>query len=130
MRRLIVAALCLLGVSSLRAAGVPVIDGTDAYQFETVSVTTSTAARLTTSKYVARGGFGANHGGTQSLFCTVETDSIRFEVDGSSPTYTVGHKIASGDSFQVSGYQACLNLKLIGAGTATASVGCTFFLGE
>jgi len=130
MKRLILMFGLLLGANGLRAAAVPTVAGEDAYQFETVTVTTSTAKRLTTSKYVARGGFGGSHGGTQSLFCSVETDSIRFQVDGSSPTYTVGHTVASGDSFQVDGYQACANLIMFGSGTASASVRCTFFVGE
>lgn len=130
MKRSILFVGLFLGAAALRAAAVPVVSGTDAYQFENATVTTSAAKRLTASKYVARGGFGGSHGGTQTLFCTVETDSIRFEVDGSSPTATVGHKVAAGDSFQVDGYQACSNLIMFGSGSASASVQCTFFLGE
>lgn len=130
MRRLTLVLGFLLGAAALRASSVPVLPGEDVAAFQGITVGTTTAVALTSTNYVLRGGFGASHGGTQSIFCTVDTDSIRFEVDGSSPTATAGHHVASGDSFQIDGYAASRNLIMIGDGTVAAKAQCTFFTGE
>lgn len=96
----------------------------NANAFETITVTTSAAVGPSASKYVARSAIG--RGGTTSMFCTVETDSIRFEVDGSSPTATVGHKIAADTAFNITGYDNVRAIRFFGSGTATAKVSCTF----
>lgn len=99
---------------------------TNAHAFETVTVTTSAAVGLTSGNYVTRAAFGPQGGGTVYLFCTVETDNIRFRADGTDPTRSVGHPVPAGTSFTVQGYNNVRSLKMIGSGSASASVSCTF----
>lgn len=130
MRRLILLCGLLMGAMGARAAALPVLPGEDAGAFQKLSVTTFTVVGLSSTTYITRGSFGAHGGGTQSVFCTVETDNVRYEVDGASPTFTTGHLATAGSAFQVDGYSASKQLLFIGAGTQTATVQCTKFTGE
>lgn len=125
MKRLI---LCVALMMSL----VPVFadDETNGHAFESMTVTTSTVKTPTAGNYVSRVAFGPKGGGTVALFCTVETDSIRFTYDGTTVTRSVGHPVSAStttfSSFIVYGYDNVRNLKMIGAGSASATVQCTF----
>lgn len=122
MKRLLSLALVsLLGISAW-ALDIEV----NGHAFETVTVTTSTAVGLTAGNFVARSAFGTKGGGTVAVFCTVETDDVRFRVDGSSPTRTTGHQVQNDTSFTIEGYDNVRSLKMIGSGSASATVFCTF----
>ena len=98
----------------------------NAHAFEQVTVTTSTAVGVTTGTFVSRSFFGPRGGGTVVLFCTVETDDIRFRVDGTDPTRTVGHQVQNDTSVTIEGYDNVRNFKMIGSGSASATAFCTF----
>ena len=59
---------------------------------------------------------------------SVETDQIRFRLDGGNPTDAVGHLLDIGDYFIVDGPTAIANLKMIRV-TTDASVKVTVFHG-
>lgn len=109
-------------------------DETNGHAFESMTVTTSTVKSPTAGNYVARAAFGSRGGGTVALFCTVETDSIRFTYDGTTVTRSVGHPVSASTStfasFIVYGYSNVRNLQMIGAGAASATVQCTFEKGN
>lgn len=123
MKRTMCVAALLLGMIGLYVHA----DSPDltASAFETISVTTTTAVGISTTTMVSRAAFGSRGGGTNTAYCTVETDSIRFRFDGTAPTRTVGHPSASNSNFTLTGYQNIRNLSMIGSGTATATVTCT-----
>lgn len=62
----------------------------NAYDYESITVTSSTAVGFTPSKMSPTNGPRA-----KSVFLTVETDDIRFRMDGTSPTTSVGHIVLS-----------------------------------
>jgi len=103
---------------------------TNAHGFESVTVTTSAVKTLTAGNYVARAAFGSRGGGSVSLFCTVENESIRFTYDGTTVTRSLGHPVSASTStfasFIVYGYSNVRNLQMIGAGSSSAVVQCTF----
>ena len=56
----------------------------------------------------------------------VETNSIRYWLDGTVPTSTVGHLIPTAGSFTLSGRGEVLQFRMIGAsGTASVPVSCS-----
>lgn len=124
-------ALALFLSLALNSHPVNAIEGeTNGHAFESVTVTTSAVKTLTSGNYVARSAFGSRGGGTVALFCTVETDSIRFTYDGTTVTRSLGHPVSASTStfasFVVYGYDNVRSLKMIGAGTTSAVVQCTF----
>lgn len=89
-------------------------DSTNAFDFETIAVTSSAAVGLTSSKTTPTNGPRA-----KSAFVTVETDDIRFRYDGSSPTNSAGHKILSTSSgFTIVGEENLRHFKAIGVDAA------------
>ena len=65
----------------------------NAYDFETITVTSSTAIGFTAAKLAP-----AYSSPPTQAFITVETTNIRFRVDGSTPTQTVGHLVQTTSS--------------------------------
>lgn len=59
-------------------------------------------------------------------FFTVETDAIRYTVDGTTPSNTVGHIVAAGSNFTVTGTNNLLRLKMAKV-TNNATVMATYF---
>lgn len=96
----------------------------EAYDFETLTITSSTAVGLTAAKYATASGADFEKAALVSL----ETASVRFRLDGTSPTPTVGHLVVFGDSFKVTSRADMGRLKLIGA-TATGTAQVTYFRG-
>lgn len=58
---------------------------------------------------------------------TVETDSIRFWVDGTAPTAAVGHEIAADAGFLICGLNSILNFRAIRSGTVDATLRVSYF---
>ena len=90
------------------------------YDFETLTVS-STALPVTESKRVP----GANIGRCRYLFCTVETDQVRYRLDGGAPTATVGHLVSVGQNIEVHGEENVQNFRIIRV-TADATVPMSF----
>ena len=55
-------------------------------------------------------------------FVTVETNPIRYWLDGSVPTAFLGHLVATNGSFEVCGINAVRNFQMIRQGAADATV--------
>lgn len=102
-----------------------VTDEIPATDFETITVS-NVAIGFTASKILQNESGGFKRRCTKALF-TVETNSIRFRMDGTAPTATVGHLMAAGDSFLVTGDVNIPNMKLIRQGGADGTVMVTYF---
>lgn len=58
--------------------------------------------------------------------CTLETTAARFTLDGkTTPTTSVGVLLSAGQTLKLNGKAEMQNLKIISAGTSTATMGCT-----
>lgn len=90
------------------------------FAFETITVS-STALGFTTATAFPTGLPPAD-----AAFVSVETDSIRYRVDGLNPTDTVGHLVASGGSFWVYGTLNCRKLRMIRV-TNDATIRVTYY---
>lgn len=62
----------------------------------------------------------------QAALVTCETNTIRFRLDGTAPTASVGHALIAGDSLWLDGMHAIANFKAIQA-SAGATLRVTFF---
>lgn len=58
--------------------------------------------------------------------CVLETTAARFTLDGTTtPTTSVGVLLSAGQTLKLNGKAEMQNLKIISAGTSTATMGCT-----
>lgn len=81
--------------------------------YESITVS-NTAIGLTAGKI----GVGA--------FLTVETDAIRYRIDGTDPTSSEGHQVASGGTIYLADKVSCEQLKMIRV-TTDATVKVTHY---
>lgn len=58
----------------------------------------------------------------KSAFITVEGGNVRFWLDGSSPTSSVGHLLIEGDSVLIQGINAISNSLFIRTGSTTTTL--------
>ena len=83
------------------------------YDYETITVANTaiglTASKLTTARKPI------------SVFITIEDAEIRYRMDGTTPTSTVGHILQPGDSLLVEGWHNMNNIKFIRT-TATSGI--------
>lgn len=84
------------------------------YDFDTITVSSS-AVGLTASKY--------NHvppnvlRDAQYIVITSETNSIRYRIDGTDPTASVGHLMPAGSALVLTGITTIRNFKAIATGS-------------
>ena len=64
----------------------------------------------------------------RAITVTVETNSIRYRIDGSDPTTTDGHLLYDGDVLDITNVNSVNSLKMIAAGS-DATVQITFYGG-
>lgn len=89
----------------------------DAFDYESILVS-STAIGLTAAKRNP-----TDEAAAERVFCTVETESIRYRIDGPNPLATEGHLVTSGQKIELLGSNALRNFKAIAvAGDATLKV--------
>jgi ACT domain-containing protein len=62
----------------------------------------------------------------KEIFATVETDSIRYTVEGTTPTNLIGHLVEKGQSITIKNVNAIQNFQMIRV-TSDASVTVTYF---
>jgi hypothetical protein len=62
----------------------------------------------------------------EALF-TVETNPVRFRLDGTDPTAAEGHLLQAGDSIVVTGYSNLSKLRFIRQGAADGTVKATYY---
>lgn len=91
----------------------------NAYDYESISITSSTAVGFTAAKLSP-----SNGPKPTSAFVTVETNDVRWRVDGTAPTTTEGHQFKTTSAgMTISGYENLLRFKAIGeSGTGTLRV--------
>jgi len=95
---------------------VTIIDKEPTGNFETLTITNAAAVPLTALQKKA----------AATAFITVESNTVRFRVDGTSPTTTVGHAVAAGQSIFIANRTQLDNLKMIASG-ANATVFITYY---
>ena len=96
--------------------------GVDAFAYEAVSVTSGAAVGVTAATM-----FPASQAPARALACTVETQTVRYRMDGTNPTTAEGHLMsatAPNNVFVVLGTNNIRLLRMI-ATTGTATVRCT-----
>jgi hypothetical protein len=89
----------------------------DAYLRETITVGV-TPVGLSSASIVSPTGQRA-----QSVFISVEGDSIRFSIDGTDPTDSEGHPASAGDTLGIDGGDNVKSLRMVR--DATAAVDAT-----
>lgn len=92
-----------------------------AYAFKKGTV--SSSALVLTSVGIAFS--AAEVAAADEALITVETNPLRYTIDGTAPTSTDGHPVAAAASFVVSGRRDIGNLKLIRSGASDATVHIT-----
>ena len=85
--------------------------------FETITVSTS-AIGITT---------GLISDMTAKAFITVEDANIRYRIDGTDPTSSVGHPVTSGNSITLDTEQEIRNFKAIRSGESDAKLQVTLW---
>lgn len=104
-----------------------------AVDFETITVS-NTAIGGTASKLVTANTLNATGNDNPYIdvkrmdeaLITVETNQIRFRLDGTNPTASVGHLLGAGDSIVVSGYGNLSKLRFIRV-SADATIQVTYY---
>ncbi len=96
-----------------------ILNATEGYDYEAITVS-SASIGFTASKLDP-----ASSKPTSKVFCTVETDQVRFRYDGGTPTDAIGHLANSGDRFTITGYESIVKFRAIRV-TTDASLKCTF----
>ncbi|MDO9465247.1 MAG: hypothetical protein Q7J67_08130 [bacterium] len=76
------------------------------------AITVDTAIGFTVAKIMPTSGQFINMA-CQEVFCTLETDNIRFTIDGTVPSSTVGHLLKVGESLTISNADDIKNFKCI-----------------
>jgi len=114
--------IALVGLSALNSyAAQPKV----AYAFETLTVDTST--RTLTSAYLTRlSSPGPSINPDTSAFMTVETATLRWTINGSSPTSTSGHKATDGDTISITGYDNLRNFRFLKVSGSDGSLQVTY----
>ncbi len=106
-----------------------VLPGLDAYNYETLAPAASTGFAASIINPSDAGNLSSNPNGKgkcKAVLITVTGQPIRFTLNGTTPTASVGNVIAVNDGFVVLGYDNIEDFRCIET-AATASVQCTFF---
>lgn len=85
----------------------------------TIRTTTATSPLQGTADLIAEWAVEA--------FVTVESNPIRYRLDGTAPTSSEGHLLNANDTLVVQGYTNIKNLKMIRQGGSDATVRVTYF---
>ena len=62
----------------------------------------------------------------QGVFCSLETAQIRFTLDGTTPTSTIGHLLGVGQTLTISHAGDIENFRAIRTGSTSGSLRCTY----
>ena len=88
------------------------------YDFEQITVA-DTAIGLTSAKLTA-------DPRPKKVVITCETAQLRYRIDGTDPSATVGHLINPLDSLVLEGYSQLNNFKAIRKGSTSATIFCSY----
>lgn len=106
-------------------SSVSIQDNLNAYAFEDFTVSTTALAFASTN---VRGGSGSTSDSltSRAVLITCNTNAIRYRVDGTNPTATVGHRLAPGETLLLCGIRNITKFRMI-RDTADSNVAVTFF---
>lgn len=106
----------------------PAIDY-EAITVSTVSIgfTTAKIVVQTASTNTTEGSAYIDTKRVDEALVTVETNPIRFRLDGTAPTSAEGHLLQAGDSIVVSGFSNVSKLRFIRQGGADATLRVTYY---
>jgi hypothetical protein len=65
----------------------------------------------------------------ESVLLTVEGDTIRFRIDGTAPTTSLGHALGTGAILELEGRETISQFLAINTAASTSTVRATFFYG-
>lgn len=94
-----------------------------AYDHEAITIST-TAIGFTSTKVVPDN--DQNPRPAFEAYVTVETDKVRYRLDGTDPTSTTGHELAAGDTLTITGTNNIRRAKFIRSGTGDATLRVTY----
>jgi hypothetical protein len=95
-----------------------------AYDFETLTIdNTAAGVPFTASKVIKS---SAATTSAVKATCTLETAQIRFRIDGTAPTTTVGHPLEIGESFELIGNENIAKFKGIRTGGTSGVLQCSY----
>ena len=94
-----------------------------AYAYEAITVANASIGFTETNYNPALGQTTLR---AERAFFTVETAAIRYTIDGTTPTTTVGHLLSSGDIVLIDGYENIANFRAIRTGGTSASIKVTY----
>lgn len=115
MKRILCGLLAALGVVAVVRAAV------DYTAFEQITVANS-AIGLTSATIVQ----GSGHVQANTATCRLETAQIRYRIDGTAPTTTVGTLLEIGDSVILRGTDVLLKFSAIRTGGSSGVLDCTY----
>ena len=98
----------------------------DAYAYEAITVGNTAIGITATLLQNSAATENVNHKGVFEVFLSVETNAIRYRIDGTDPTASEGHPLAAGDKLTVTGYNNIKRLRMIRQ-SADAAVKVTLF---
>jgi hypothetical protein len=110
--------LSALVVALLLATTAAAVDYT---AFEQITVA-NTAIGVTTATVVA----GSGHPQANMATCRLETAEIRYRIDGTAPTTTVGTLLEIGDTLVLRGPDVLLRFSAIRTGGTSGVLDCTY----
>lgn len=100
-----------------------------AFAFEQITVDNTAggkgATAATAFPRVISGGSSFDHG-AEEAFISIETDQVRYTLDGTAPTSSLGHILEAGDILQLIGRDMIVKLRMIRV-TTNAAVSVTYF---
>lgn len=97
-----------------------------AYDYEAITVST-TAVALTATKVRAFDATSTLRTEAKEVLITVETQAVRFRIDGSNPTATEGHVLQPGDSLTIYGLTNIDRFRAIRKDAADGTVRVTYY---
>lgn len=100
----------------------------DAIAFESITVSTTAIGPTAATIKVEQGVYPGNvvSRSAETAFFTNESNAIRYRMDGTDPTASIGHAMASGDTLTVEGYDNIRRLRFIRQ-SADATIRATYF---
>lgn len=115
----------LCGVSFAQTSIGPFVDSQgrvlDAYDFENLSVST-TAVGFTAARYDA----DTVSPTVKAVVCYNDLQPIRFRMDGTNPTSSVGHQLNDKDVVYIQGYDNISDFRAIRQGGTNSNLMCHF----
>lgn len=69
---------------------------------------------------------GGGHPGATAAYCRLETAEIRYTIDGTTPTSTIGTLLEIGEGLSLTGNDALNNFRAIRTGGSSGKLNCNY----